>query len=82
MKNQINLAVIEEKLMQNNKDHQVLKDSQIRIENKLDEVIETKADKSTVNTLENRLWWIVGVIVISAIGFIVWFIEKIIEGKL
>ena len=82
MKNQINLAVIEEKLMQNNKDHQVLKDSQIRIENKLDEVIETKADKSVVSTLENRLWWIVGIIIISAIGFIVWFIEKVIERSL
>lgn len=81
MKTQVDLAVIKEQLMNNTREHQEIKTeiSEVKvsvkeINGKLDKAIIEKADKETVNTLENRIWYlVVGFLMLLAGIIAAWF---------
>lgn len=65
------LAVIEEQLKQNAKEHEEVKKGIHEINEKLDTVINSKADKDDLTKLNNRLWGVAGSAAVIIIGIIV-----------
>jgi hypothetical protein len=68
------IALLKEQMMINGKDHQEIKATLGKISNKLDKVIEGKAEKSDLATLDNRIWYlVVGFLMLLAGIIATWF---------
>ena len=67
----IDIAVLKENAMQNNKDHQEIKQALNKIELKIDKAIEEKADKTDLKDLQDKGWAVILAIIVAFIGLIV-----------
>jgi len=67
----IDIAVLKENAMQNNKDHQEIKQALNKIELKIDKAIEEKADKTDLKDLRDKGWAVILAIIVAFIGLIV-----------
>lgn len=70
------LAVIKEQLKQNTEEHKEVKAGIEKINDKLDVVIETKADKIELTRLNNRIWAVTISIITILIGMVAFLLKN------
>ena len=74
--NKVKVALLEQQMAQNTSDHKEIKDTLNKIDLKLDNVIKEKAEKTDLQTLDNRIWYlIVGFLMLLA-GIIATWLKK------
>jgi hypothetical protein len=68
--NDIQLAEFRMQLEQNSVEHKEIKDTLYKIDCKLDNVIEKKAEKEDLSKLDNRFWGLVVAILLMFAGWL------------
>jgi len=69
-------TILEEQGKQNLVDHQDIMKQIENINKKLDIAIDSKADKSSVEKLSDKVWWFIGIFATAFIGVISFIIQS------